>query len=247
MERKKQRDKKRRNAKKHQRDKANKEYVIRKNAKKNERNKANQEYVARKNAKKNERHKAKIEYQEKKKARKNAKKNAKKEAKRISYSNRVVEYERILKNGHDRVCVCCGQLFSEIGIVVNSPQCILAIEENPQLINVKQISWVEELQLCITCSTTLAKGKVPKLCLANGLDFPPIPEELKGLSQLETSSGISSHTLHATERVATDDTIGHQRKYCQCSDRYRGIGKHSTEGIRPNIDHSIGVQASTPV
>ena len=124
-------------------------------------------------------------YQEKKKARKNAKKNAKKEAKRISYSNRVVEYERILKNGHDRVCVCCGQLFAEIGIVVNPQQCILAIEKDFELIVVQQIGWISDLQLCITCSQAIGKGKVPKLCLANGLDFPPIPDELRGLSQLE--------------------------------------------------------------
>ena len=185
LEKKKQRDKKRRNAKKHQRDKANPEYKARKNNKKHERDKANQDYVARKNAKKNDRHKAKAEYQERKKVRKNAKRNAKKEAKRTSYSNRVVEYERIMKNGHDRVCVCCGQLFAEIGIVVNPQQCILAIEKDPQLIVVRQIGWIPDLQLCITCSQAIGKGKVPKLCLANGLDFPPIPEELKGLSQLE--------------------------------------------------------------
>ena len=97
----------------------------------------------------------------------------------------MVEYERILKSGHDRVCVCCGQLFAELGIVVNPQQCIMAIEKNPQLIVVRQIDWIADLQLCITCSNAVAKGKVPKLCLANGLDFPPIPDELKGLSQLE--------------------------------------------------------------
>ena len=202
LERKKQRDKKRRNAKrnkrkktnpaykarknaKHERDKAKKEYVTRKNAKKHERDKANQDYVARKNAKKHERDKAKAEYQERKRARQNRKKNAKKNATRATYSNKVVEYERILKNGHDRVCVCCGQLFAEIGIVVNPQQCIMAIEKDPQLIVVRQICWILELQLCITCSQAIGKGKVPKLCLANGLDFPPIPDELKGLSQLE--------------------------------------------------------------
>ena len=92
----------------------------------------------------------------------------------VTYSNKVEEYERILKNVHDRVCVFCGQVFAEIGIV-NTQQCIMAIEKDPQLINVKQVRWVEELKLCITRSTTLAKGKVPKLCLANGLDFAPIP------------------------------------------------------------------------
>ena len=168
---------------------SNPEYRKWKNTKKNERNQSNPEYLLRKkqrkNVKKNLQNEAKAEYQERKKARKNAKKNAKKEAKRTSYSNRVIEYERILKNGHDRVCVCCGQLFAEIGIVVNLQQCILAIEKEPQLIVVKQVDGVNELQLCITCSSSVAKGKVPKLCLANGLDFPPIPYELKGLSQLE--------------------------------------------------------------
>ena len=185
LERKKQRDKKRRNAKRNRRNQANPEYKEKKNARKHQRDKRNPVYQegmkARKNAKKHKRDKDNAEYQERMKARKKAKKIAT----RTSYSNKVVEYERILKNGHDRVCVCCGQLFSEIGIVVNSQQCILAIEKEPQLIVVKQVDWVNELQLCITCSTAVAKGKVPKLCLANGLDFPPIPDELKGLSQLE--------------------------------------------------------------
>ena len=135
--------------------------------------------------KKNDRNKNDPLYQEKKKARQHTKKNAKKHAKRTTYSNKVVDYERILKNGHDRICVCCGQLFVEIGIVVNQQQCIMAIEKDPQLVIVKQVEWINELQLCFTCSTSVAKGKVPKLCLANGLDFPQIPEELQGLSQLE--------------------------------------------------------------
>ena len=189
--------KQRKNAKKNQRNLANPEYQEkkkdrirqRKNAKKHQRDKANPEYLEkkkkrvrqRKNAKKNERNLAKPEFQERKKARQNAKKHVK----RVTYSNKVIEYERILKIGHDRVCVCCGQLFAEIGIVVNPQQCVLAIEKEPHLIGVRQIRWIPELQLCITCSNAVAKGKVPKLCLINGLDFPPIPDELKGLSQLE--------------------------------------------------------------
>ena len=195
--RKKERDRQRRNAKRNKRNDANPEYQEkkktrqkeRKNAKKNERNLVNPEYLdkkkqrdkKRRNAKKHQRDRNNPEYQKRMKARKIANKNNN----RSSYSNKVVEYERILKNGHDRVCVCCGQLFAEIGIVFNPLQGILAIEKDPQLIVVRQIGWIPELQLCITCSQAVGKGKVPKLCLANGLDFPPIPEELKGLSQLE--------------------------------------------------------------
>ena len=157
----------RKNAKKHERDKAKREYVTRKNAKKHERDKANQDYVARKNAKKHERDKAKAEYQERKRARHNRKKNAKKHVLRATYSNKVVEYERILKNGHDRVCVCCGQLFAEIGIVVNAQQCILAIEKDPQLIVVRHIDWIPELQLCIT----LEKGKCRSSAWPTDLTF----------------------------------------------------------------------------
>ena len=175
----------RKNAKKNELNKGNPSYKARKNAKKNHLNKDNPEYQERKNAKKNNRNKDNPEYKERKKARQKRKKNAKKHAKRATYSNKVVEYERILKNGHDRICVCCGQLFAEIGIVVNPKQCILAIEKDSQLIVVRQIGWIPELQLCITCSQAIGKGKVPKLCLANGLDFLPIPDELKGLTQLE--------------------------------------------------------------
>ena len=132
--RKKERDRKRRNAKKHRRDQANPEYQEkkkkRKNAKNHERDKADTEYQERKmqrdkkrrNAKKHQRDKNNSEYKERKKARQNRKKNSKKNATRATYSNKVVEYERMLKNGHDRVCVCCGQLFAEIGIVVNPQQ-----------------------------------------------------------------------------------------------------------------------------
>ena len=163
--RKKERDRQRRNAKKHKRDQANREYQERKkirqkgrkNAKKHDRDKANLEYQARKNAKKHQREKANREYQERK--------NKKRHDKRATYSNKVVEYERILKNGHDRVCVCCGQLFAEIGIVVNAQQCILAIEKDPQLIVLRHIVWIPELQLCITCIQAIGKGKVPKTLL----------------------------------------------------------------------------------
>ena len=173
------------NRRRNERNKTNPLYKARKNARKNEKNKRNPEYQekvkVRKNAKKNDKNKVNLEYQERMKARKKARKNDK----RMSYVNKVVDYERILKNGHDRVCVCCGQLFAEIGIVVNPPQCIIALEKDTQLSIVRQISWVSELQLCITCSNAVAKGKVPKLCLANGLNFPSIPSELQGLSQLE--------------------------------------------------------------
>ena len=117
----------------------------------------------RKNAKKHHRDEANSEYQDKKKARQNRRKNAKKHTKRATYSHRVEEYERILKNGYDRVCVCCGQLFAKIGIVVNPQQCISTIEKDTKLIVVQQIVWITDLQLCITCSQAIGKGKVPKL------------------------------------------------------------------------------------
>ena len=173
-----------RNRHKNKRNRANSAYFQRKkqrdkkrrNAKRNKRINANHEYKARLNAKKHERDKAKAEYQEKKMSRLNRKKNAKKQTRRATYSIKVVEYERILKNGHDRVCVYCGQLFAEIGIVVNLQQCISAVEKDTELIVVRQIGLIPDLQLYITCSNAVAKGKVPKLCLGNGLDLPQISD-----------------------------------------------------------------------
>ena len=230
--RKKERDRQRRNAKRNKRNDANPEYQERKktrqkerkNAKKNERNLVNPEYLdkkkervrKRKNAKKHERDLANPEYLERKRARQNRKKNAKKHVLRTTYSNKVVEYERTLKNGHDRVCVCCGQLFAEIGIVVNPQQCILALEKDSQLIVVRQIARIQELQLCITCSQAIGKGKVPKLCLANGR----LSTNSRGAARIVpigTSFGLSSHPIHAAERTQAYDTTGHKREHRQCS------------------------------
>jgi len=49
----------------------------------------------------------------------------------------------------------------------------------------RQQSGEDPEYLCFTCHENILQGKVPKLCFSNGFEFPQIPEELKGLTQLE--------------------------------------------------------------
>ena len=159
--------------------------------------------------------------QERKKVKLNKKKNVKKHAKRATYSNEVVKYERILKYGHDRVCVCCGQLFAEIGFVVNPPQCISTIDKDIGLIVVRQIGWIPNLQLCITYSNGLDKGKVPKL-LGKRTGFLANSRWVSRIIAAWTSFGFSSHTLYAAEGIKAHNATRHKREHSQRANRYRG-------------------------
>ena len=49
----------------------------------------------------------------------------------------------------------------------------------------KFLSEDENYNFCATCKNAIVKKNVPKICLANGLDFPEIPDCLKDLTPIE--------------------------------------------------------------
>ena len=104
---------------------------------------------------------------------------------RSDYETCVKNYERNIRDGPIHICNCCGGLFFSIGVKSFSELGLNDNLDNQLVKNVIAIDTGDKVLLCITCSRDLFKGKVPKLCLVNGLDFPEVPEELKSLRDIE--------------------------------------------------------------
>ena len=102
-------------------------------------------------------------------------------------SNTVASYEEAILEGPTEICISCGGLFFPKHINLFSREDLLTDIGEEMLATICQVlnDSVDVLQLCNTCTKAVLEGKVPKLCLANGLKFRDIPEELAGLSQLE--------------------------------------------------------------
>lgn len=107
-------------------------------------------------------------------------------------------YFEAIKMGPTDVCVCCGglwfdlkshlkmsdisNLFSDLPVAA-----VFYLARHPCFTNSVEDSHI----FCVTCYNFAIKGKVPSICLANGLDFPPIPNELQNLTVLEERSPYS--------------------------------------------------------
>ena len=66
---------------------------------------------------------------------------------RGSYLHKAQSYETLINKGHDDVCVCCEQLFSDIGIARDKQKALAAIPEDETLQVVYQLREIE-FQLC---------------------------------------------------------------------------------------------------
>ena len=96
------------------------------------------------------------------------------------YQNLIYDYELSIWEGPIHTCGSCGGIFFAKSIRVHRID-----EIKPEIVNELSKLDNNHIQLCDTCGRSVKRGAIPKLCLTNGLEFPPIPPELKDLSELE--------------------------------------------------------------
>ncbi|XP_065356189.1 uncharacterized protein LOC135950582 [Calliphora vicina] len=89
-----------------------------------------------------------------------------------------------IKNGPTEVCVCCGGLWFPNQI---KKLCRNNFEHLHHAFFLADIFPSDEniYKFCSTCCKIVKGGKIPTICLINGLHFPEIPNELKDLTSLE--------------------------------------------------------------
>ena len=92
----------------------------------------------------------------------------------------IKHFHNAIKTSCEYECTCCGQLFFRHS-VISSPTLNISDKLRKQCIQKKD---PKDIWLCHTCCTYLKNGKVPPLSKANGMCFPPKPEQLN-LNALE--------------------------------------------------------------
>jgi len=126
------------------------------------------EYLQRKRQKKNEKDRERSEYQ------------LQRGEMKKSIEGMIGKYEKAIRDGPTIVCSCCAGLYFPQSIQIWSKGM-----SSELMTIVRQVYTAEVIQLCRTCRRYVAQGLVPRLCLANGLAFPDLPDVLKGLTELE--------------------------------------------------------------
>ena len=104
------------------------------------------------------------------------------------YAERRERYFNIIKEGPTWKCCCCGQLWFRRSVKAFSEAQLAAkrIYGKWRAVCSCRDLTDDVFVLCGTCQRyLLQKMQVPPLALANGLEFPPIPEPLQGIDPLE--------------------------------------------------------------
>lgn len=125
---------------------------------------------------------------------------------KIRWDKCVEVYENEIREYHRHVCNCCGKLCRKSQLKVLNKSALQ--QKGFQTKFLKKVFWVkksEEGNFCKTCSLYINKGKVPKLCLGNGLDFPQVDEEIQKLNRIEERLLAPRHVFQTlwTVRGAT--------------------------------------------
>ena len=87
-------------------------------------------------------------------------------------------YEKAIKLGPTEVCKVCGQVFFNKSVLNLS-------DKNKEQIHkycINRMLAREDCKICRTCLNYVKRDKMPPMALMNGLEFPPIPEPLIGLT-----------------------------------------------------------------
>ena len=95
-------------------------------------------------------------------------------------------YENEIRELYSHVCNSCGRMCKK-NQVKNIKRSTLKDKGYKERF-IKKLFSVENSQseeFCKTCVTYIQKGKIPKLCLHNGLHFPVIDEEIAKLNRVE--------------------------------------------------------------
>jgi hypothetical protein len=99
-----------------------------------------------------------------------------------SIESNLKEFEAIKKEGPTSVCSCCGGLWFRTSTrAVTANQCDKDLAKKIFYLMSEDTSY----KLCETCFRDYRRNQVPRLALANGIDFPEVPSVLKDLTTLE--------------------------------------------------------------
>jgi len=97
------------------------------------------------------------------------------------------QYLRNIKDEPTKFCTCCEGTWipsqvSGLNIRTMSSESPNFSLDNAFYLSSKFPSPSGKYQFCSTCRQVVSKGRIPSLCLSNGLDFPEIHECLKNLT-----------------------------------------------------------------
>lgn len=95
----------------------------------------------------------------------------------------VSKFHKLVSVGPDYVCSCCTQTFFKHYV-----RNVSALPQHKQSLLKKFLTGIQSVDntewVCTGCFLAVQKGKIPKLWLHNGLQFPRKPAELEALSNL---------------------------------------------------------------
>lgn len=95
------------------------------------------------------------------------------------YESHLQKFIKKCKQGPVFICSCCGAILYEESTVKITESKLHACDSE----TIENILHVEQSchRLCKTCFSYARRGAIPRTCLANGLDFPVIPNEIQVL------------------------------------------------------------------
>jgi len=88
------------------------------------------------------------------------------------------------KEGPTCICVCCGSLWFKSSVQSISMTNMQVQHDQDFIEKIFHVK-CNDSYICRTCHSYTQRGKVPRLALSNGLDFPNVPDVLKDHTTLE--------------------------------------------------------------
>jgi hypothetical protein len=95
-------------------------------------------------------------------------------------------FETAIRKGYTNVCSCCGKLWCPENVrKITKDELYFDGHSKVFIDTVFAVDDSDEGEFCHTCITYMKAGKVPKLCLNNGLHFPNIDPDISDLNRVE--------------------------------------------------------------
>ncbi|KAK3924058.1 Halomucin [Frankliniella fusca] len=106
-----------------------------------------------------------------------------KEIARKKWLKSVQQYEIEIRQYYSHVCNCCGRIMRESQLKKLDRR-TLKIEDDV-IQKVFHVKKENVSKFCKTCSSYIKKGKIPRVALCNGLDFPKVDKAISALNRIE--------------------------------------------------------------